>query len=185
MVELIIGGARSGKSTLAERRALESGLRVVYVATAQAGDTEMARRIAHHRARRPTGWTCVEAPLKLAAALRAHAASDALLLVDCLTLWLSNLFFAGRAAAQAEADEALDCALLAGETDALVAALPDLPGRILLVSNEVGCGIVPPQPLARLFVDEQGRLNQRVAAACGRVTLVAAGLPLELKPCAR
>ena len=100
-------------------------------------------------------------------------------------LYFQLLLLAGRAAAQAEAGEALDCALLAGETDALVAALPDLPGRILLVSNEVGCGIVPPQPLARLFVDEQGRLNQRVAAACGRVTLVAAGLPLELKPCAR
>lgn len=181
MKELIIGGARSGKSVLAERRALESGLRVVYVATAQAADAEMARRIAHHRARRPVEWACVEAPLQLAAALRAHAAADACLLVDCLTLWLSNLFFAGRAAAQAEAGEAIDCNLLAGETEALVAALPQLPGRILLVSNEVGWGIVPLQPLSRLFADEQGRLNQRVAAACERVTLVAAGLPLELK----
>jgi adenosylcobinamide kinase/adenosylcobinamide-phosphate guanylyltransferase len=181
MAELIIGGARSGKSTLAEQRALESGLRVVYVATARPGDAEMARRIAHHRARRPAEWACVEAPLELATALQAHAARNACLIVDCLTLWLTNLFFAGRTAAQAEAGESLDCALLAGETGALIEALPRLPGRILLVSNEVGCGIVPMQPLARTFADEQGRLNQRVAAVCARVTLVAAGLPLELK----
>ncbi len=182
MAELILGGARSGKSALAERRALESGLRVTYIATARAEDAEMARRVSHHRARRPAQWGCVEAPLELAAALRAHAAADACLLVDCLTLWLSNLFFAGRAAAQAESGEAPDCPLLAGQTDALVGALPTLPGRILLVSNEVGWGIVPMQPLSRLFADEQGRLNQRAAAACARVTLVAAGLPLELKP---
>lgn len=181
MAELIIGGARSGKSALAEKRALESGLRVVYVATAQVGDAEMARRIAHHRTRRPAAWGCVEAPLALATALQVHAAADACLIVDCLTLWLTNLFFAGRAAAQAEAGEPFDCALLADETVALLDALPRLPGRILLVSNEVGCGIVPMQPLSRRFADEQGRLNQRVAAACARVTLVAAGLPLELK----
>ena len=142
----------------------------------------MARRIAHHRARRPAGWGGVEAPLLLAAALREHAAADACLLVDCLTLWLSNLFFAGGAAAQAEAGAAIDCALLAAQTAALLDALPSLPGRILLVSNEIGWGGVPMQPLARSFADEQGRLNQRVAAACTRVTLVAAGLPLELKP---
>lgn len=181
MKELIIGGARSGKSALAEARARESGLAVTYVATAQAGDAEMERRIAHHRQRRPAAWQNVEAPLALAAALRQCAAPDACLLVDCLTLWLSNLFFAGRAAAQAEAGEAVDCPLLAGETAALIAALGELPGRIILVSNEVGWGIVPMNPLARLFADEQGRLNQRVAAACGRVTLVAAGLPLTLK----
>ncbi len=182
MAELIIGGARSGKSMLAEKRAQESGLRVVYVATAQGGDAEMARRIAHHRTRRPTDWACVEAPLRLAAALREHAAADACLLVDCLTLWLSNLFFAGQAAAQAEAGEALDCPLLRVETDALLDALPQLPGRVILVSNEVGWGITPMHPVSRLFADEQGRLNQRVATDCERVSLVAAGLPLELKP---
>jgi len=181
MAELILGGARSGKSALAEKRAQESGLRIVYVATAEVKDEEMARRLAHHRVRRPAHWACVEAPLQLAAALRAHAAADACLLVDCLTLWLSNLFFAGRAAAQAEAGEALDCPLLRAETDALLDALPQLPGRIVLVSNEVGWGITPMHPVSRLFADEQGRLNQHVAAACGRVTLVAAGLPLELK----
>ncbi|MBS1190791.1 MAG: adenosylcobinamide kinase [Rhodocyclaceae bacterium] len=181
MKELIIGGARSGKSALAERRAAESGLAVTYIATAQAGDGEMARRVAHHKARRPAHWGCAEEPIRLVAALETHAAPGTCLLVDCLTLWLSNLFFAGRAAAQAEAGEAIDCPLLRDETAALLDALPRLPGRIILVSNEVGWGIVPMNPLARLFADEQGRLNQRVAAACDRVTLVAAGLPLALK----
>ena len=181
MKELIFGGARSGKSRLAETRAAQSGLRVVYVATAQAFDGEMMRRIAHHRARRPADWGLVEAPLDLATRLRAHAASDVCLLVDCLTLWLSNLLFAGRAAAQAEAGEAIDCPRLLGEIEALLETLPQLPGRIVLVSNEVGWGVVPMAAVSRLFADEQGRLNQRVAALCERVTLVAAGLPLPLK----
>ncbi|OIQ97649.1 bifunctional adenosylcobalamin biosynthesis protein CobP [mine drainage metagenome] len=182
MAELILGGARSGKSALAESRARESGLRVIYLATAEARDQEMARRIEHHRARRPAEWGLAEVPLQLAAALSRHAAADACLLVDCLTLWLSNLFFAGRAGRQAEAGLAVDCPLLAGETQALLDALPALPGRILLVSNELGWGVVPMHPVSRSFADQQGRLNQRVAAVCERVTLVAAGLPLELKP---
>ncbi|MDD5175318.1 MAG: bifunctional adenosylcobinamide kinase/adenosylcobinamide-phosphate guanylyltransferase [Sterolibacterium sp.] len=181
MSELILGGARSGKSALAEKRARASGLHVVYLATAETHDAEMTRRIEHHRARRPAEWGLVETPLHLAAALRQHAAADACLLVDCLTLWLSNLFFAGHAAAQAEAGQAIDCALLADETQALLDLLPTLPGRIILVSNEVGWGIVPMEPVSRLFADEQGRLNQHVAAVAERVTLVAAGLPLELK----
>lgn len=181
MIELVIGGARSGKSIYAERRAAECGLAVTYVATAQARDGEMARRIAHHRARRPADWASVEAPLRLAEMLRAHAAPNRCLLVDCLTLWLSNLFFAGAAARQAEAGTAIDCPLLAGETQALIETLPRLPGRVLLVSNEVGWGIVPMEPLSRLFADEQGRLNQRAAGTADRVTLVAAGLPLVLK----
>ncbi|HEX5802361.1 MAG TPA: bifunctional adenosylcobinamide kinase/adenosylcobinamide-phosphate guanylyltransferase [Azospira sp.] len=183
--ELILGGARSGKSALAERRATDAaaadGLRVVYVATAEVRDAEMARRIAHHRQRRPAAWGLVEAPLQLAEALRENAAADTCLVVDCLTLWLSNLLFAGAAARQAEAGEAVDCPLLAAATDALVETLPTLPGRIFLVSNEVGWGIVPMHPVSRCFADEQGRLNQRVAAVCGAVTLVAAGLPLALK----
>ena len=181
MRELIIGGARSGKSTLAEKRAVDSGLHVIYVATAQALDTEMERRIALHQARRPATWGLVEAPLGLAAALRAQAAPDVCLLVDCLTLWLSNLLFAGVAAQQAEAGEAVDCALFAGEVQALVDTLPKLPGQIIMVSNEVGWGLVPMAAVSRLFADEQGRLNQRVAAVCDQVTLVAAGLPLRLK----
>lgn len=182
MKELIIGGARSGKSALAERRAHEGGLAVVYVATAQIHDTEMGRRIAHHRDRRPLSWGCVEEPLYLADQLERLAAPDVCLLVDCLTLWLSNLLFAGRAASQAEAGETIDCPLLRDETQALVELLPRLPGHVIIVSNEVGWGIVPMHPVSRLFSDEQGRLNQRVAAACDRVTLVAAGLPLSLKP---
>jgi adenosylcobinamide kinase/adenosylcobinamide-phosphate guanylyltransferase len=181
MKELIIGGARSGKSALAERRAADSGLAVTYIATSQVGDEEMARRIAHHRARRPAHWGCAEEPLELAAALEKYAAPDTCLLVDCLTLWLSNLFFAGKAATQVEAREAIDCPLMAGEISAFIDALGRLPGHIILVSNEIGWGVVPENRLARLFADEQGRLNQRTAAACDRVTLVAAGLPLTLK----
>ncbi|HET7776318.1 MAG TPA: bifunctional adenosylcobinamide kinase/adenosylcobinamide-phosphate guanylyltransferase [Azospira sp.] len=179
--ELIIGGARSGKSALAERRAAESGLEVVYLATARAGDGEMTRRIEHHRQRRPAHWGLVEEPLELAAALTRQAAPGRCLLVDCLTLWLTNLLFAGRAAAQAEAGEAVDCPLFHGQVQALLETLPGLPGRIIFVSNEVGWGIVPMHPVSRLFADEQGRLNQRIGALCQRVTLVAAGLPLSLK----
>ncbi len=181
MKELILGGARSGKSLLAEKRAADSGRHVIYLATAQAGDGEMARRIAHHRSRRPADWGCTEETLHLAAKLHELAAPNRCILVDCLTLWLSNLLFAGRAATQAEADQAIDCPLLAEETTLLIDSLAQLPGQIILVSNEVGWGIVPMHPVSRLFADEQGRLNQRVAAACDRVTLVAAGLPLTLK----
>ena len=181
MRELIIGGARSGKSTLAEKRALESGLRVIYVATAQALDGEMQQRIALHQARRPADWGLVEAPLNLAAALQQHAAHDVCLLVDCLTLWLSNLLFAGVAATQSEAGQMIDCPLFSGQTQALVTILPQLPGRVIMVSNEVGWGVVPMAAVSRLFADEQGRLNQRVAAVCEKATLVAAGLPVVLK----
>ncbi len=165
-IELIIGGARSGKSALAERRASESGLETIYLATATVGDGEMAARIAHHRQRRPAYWQTVEEPLQLAAALRSHASEQRLLLVDCLTLWLSNLLLGP--GLEPERGQLLDC-------------LGTLPGRIILVSNEVGWGIVPINDLARCFADEQGRLNQEVAARSARVTLVAAGLPLELK----
>jgi adenosylcobinamide kinase/adenosylcobinamide-phosphate guanylyltransferase len=187
--QLILGGARSGKSALAERRALAAeaaGYEVLYLATAQpadsAADPEMVERIRRHQQRRPAHWGLLEEPLQLAATLQAHAAPQRLILVDCLTLWLSNLLFSGAAGRQAEAGETVDCPLLSGAIGELCATLPTLPGQILLVSNEVGWGVVPANPLARLFADEQGRLNQRVAAVCERVTLVAAGLPLELKP---
>ena len=181
MIELILGGARSGKSALAERRATESGLAVSYVATAQAGDAEMARRIAHHQSRRPPHWALVEEPLHLAAALTERAAPNRCLLVDCLTLWLTNLLYAGAAARQAEAGEEVNCPLLAFETAALLDCLPNLPGRVILVSNEVGLGIVPLGAATRLYVDDAGRLNQSIARIAQRVTFVAAGLPLELK----
>ena len=170
MKELILGGARSGKSAFAQQRATASGLSVIYLATAQAGDTEMAERIARHRAARPSDWGLVEEPLALAAALRTHAAPNRCLLVDCLTLWLSNLLAAG--------DDAL-----AAETQALLTALPALPGHLLLVSNEVGQGIVPANPLARRFRDEAGYLHQAVAQCCDRVSFIIAGLPLTLKDC--
>ena len=181
MIELILGGARSGKSALAEQRALDSGLAVTYIATGEAGDAEMAERIAHHKTRRPAHWALVEEPVHLAATLRTHAATDRCLLVDCLTLWLSNLLFRGQAARQAEAGDAVNCPLLKNETVAVFDCLPQLPGRVILVSNEVGLGIVPMGAATRLYVDEAGRLNQRIAALSARVTLIAAGLPLELK----
>lgn len=169
MRTLILGGARSGKSALAERLASDSGREVVYIATAQAGDAEMAARIAHHRARRPQQWLCVEEPLHLADVLRDHARDDRCILVDCLTLWLSNLL--GDADMQG----------FERERDRLLKVLPDLPGNVLLVSNEVGLGIVPMGELTRRFVDEAGRLHQAIAALSERVVLVAAGLPLVLK----
>jgi len=181
MKELIIGGARSGKSALAQLRAQQTGLKVVVLATARAEDPEMARRVAHHRQYRPPEWISVEEPLELASALGRHASANTCVLVDCLTLWLSNLFFAGCTAKQAEGGEPLDCPLLTGHIAALLDRVPTLLGHLILVSNEVGCGIVPMNAVARAFADEQGRLNQRVAAVCDRVTLTAAGLPLELK----
>ena len=178
-LELILGGARSGKSREAERRATESGLAVTVIATAEALDAEMAARIRRHQHDRPAGWRTVEAPLALAGALRAEAAADRCVVVDCLTLWLSNLLADAHtlpAGASAE-----DLPLFRRERDALLATLPALPGRIILVANEVGLGLVPETPLGRLFRDEAGRLNQAVAALCSRVVFVAAGLPLVLK----
>jgi adenosylcobinamide kinase/adenosylcobinamide-phosphate guanylyltransferase len=169
MHSLILGGARSGKSALAERIATDSLREVVYVATAQARDEEMRVRIEHHRARRPAHWIAVEEPLALAQALCAHARADRCVLVDCLTLWLSNLL----------GNE--NPARFAHERDSLLATLPALPGEIVLVSNEVGLGIVPMGELTRRFVDEAGRLHQALAVQCERVIFVAAGLPLALK----
>ena len=166
-VTLILGGARSGKSALAERLVLESGLQPVYLATAQALDAEMADRVRRHRDGRGAGWLTVEEPLELAPALAGAAATERAVLVDCLTLWLTNLLLAERDVNTA-ADELLAC--LAG-----------LPGPAVLVSNEVGLGIVPMGELSRAFVDHAGRLHQRLAAVADWVRFVAAGLPLELK----
>jgi adenosylcobinamide kinase / adenosylcobinamide-phosphate guanylyltransferase len=169
MKTLILGGARSGKSALAERLAHESGKEVVYIATAQALDGEMAERIAHHRARRPVQWLSVEEPLALAAALREYAAPGRLLLVDCLTLWLSNAL---------GIDEG---AHFAAEHLALLEAVNASQHDIVMVSNEVGLGITPLGELTRRFVDEAGRLHQSLAATCERVVFVVAGLPLVMK----
>jgi adenosylcobinamide kinase/adenosylcobinamide-phosphate guanylyltransferase len=168
MKELILGGARSGKSALAQQRAEQSGLKVTYIATARVLDEEMAARIARHRQVRPAAWKLVEEPLALARTLQASAAADRCLLVDCLTLWLSNLLAASEAR-------------LAVEKHALLEILPMLPGYLILVSNEVGQGIVPANPLARRFRDEAGWLHQALARCCERVILTVAGLPLTLK----
>ncbi len=165
---LILGGARSGKSGHAERLVLESALEPCYLATGRAGDAEMATRIAAHRARRGDAWKVLEEPLELAAALADFAGARRAVLVDCLTLWVTNLLLAERD--------------IEAETDRLLAALPTLPGPVVFVSNEVGLGIVPIDALTRAFVDAAGNLHQRLAAMADRVELVAAGLPLRLKP---
>jgi len=169
MLELILGGARSGKSRFAERLAAESGLAVTYIATSQALDGEMSARIAHHRQRRPVHWSLMEEPLQLARVLREQAAPQRCLLVDCLTLWLTNLLMLDDAARLAEA------------RDALLECLPELPGRIILVSNETGLGVVPLGELTRRYVDEAGWLHQAVADRAQRVTFMVAGLPMTLK----
>lgn len=168
MTHLILGGARSGKSRYAEQLATASQQTVSVIVTAQAHDDEMAQRIAHHQASRPAHWQVIEAPLDLAAALQLHTRDGHCIIVDCLTLWLTNLL--------CQAPDQLQ-----HERDTLLSLLPALPGTILLVSNEVGMGIIPMGELTRRFVDEAGWLNQAVAGVCERVTLVAAGLPLALK----
>ncbi len=169
MKELILGGVRSGKSRLAEQHAIASGLEVVYIATATAEDDEMQQRIAHHRQQRPSTWQVIEEPLKLATVLQQQAAADRCLLVDCLTLWLTNLLLSD------------EVGMLARERDALIEQLQDLPGHIILVSNETGMGIVPQGELARRFGDEAGMLHQKLARICDRVILTVAGLPQVLK----
>ena len=171
MVELILGGARSGKSGYAERQAAALGPQVVVVVTATASDSEMAERIARHRADRPGHWQTLECGDQLVAALTRLAKADAsALILDCLTLWLGQLML--------DDDESR----LALEVDALLQLVAGWPGPpLLLVSNEVGLGIVPESPLARRFRDEAGRLHQRLAALADKVTLVVAGIPLCIK----
>ena len=170
MRDFILGGVRSGKSRLAEARARASGHKVLYIATARdAGDGELHARIAAHRARRPANWLLIEEPVKLADTLTAHAAHGHCLLVECLTLWMTNLL--------CEESEQV----LAQERETLVEILPALPGQIILVSNETGLGIVPITALSRRFSDEIGALHQRLAALCERVTFMVAGLPMTLK----
>lgn len=184
MRELILGGARSGKSRLAEERAIvfeALGMAVIYIATAEAQDAEMAERLAHHQGSRPAHWITVEEPVKLADTLKAQAAADRCLIVDCITLWLSALAFKGQAGAQMASGSAIACPLFAEERQALLDVLTTLPGEIILVSNEIGSGVVPENRLARRFADEQGRLNQEIAARCERVTLSVAGIALSLR----
>lgn len=169
MKTLFLGGARSGKSRLAELHAEKSGLPVTYIATATSGDEEMRRRIDAHRARRPGHWSVVEEPIRLAERLRNHGANEGCVIVDCLTLWLTNLLVA------------VDDTLFAREREALLALLPTLGGEIILVSNETNLGIMPLGELTRRFCDEAGRLHQELAQRCDRVVFTIAGLPSILK----
>ena len=165
--QLILGGARSGKSGFAQRQAESLPGELIYVATAQALDVEMADRITRHRAERGARWQTVEAPLDLAKIIDSKSRPGNVLLVDCLTLWASNLMFAERDFAQAIND--------------LTSVLAKVPGKIVLVSNEVGLGIVPDNALARRFRDVAGEVNQAVARSVDSAVFVAAGLPMVLK----
>lgn len=169
MLQLILGGARSGKSRLAEKLASESALQVVYIATSQPLDGEMNQRVALHRQRRPDSWGLIEEPIELARVLSDNAAPDRCLLVDCLTLWLTNLLMLE------------DPQLLVRERDALLNGLANLPGEIIFVSNETGLGVVPLGELTRRYVDEAGWLHQALAEQCQRVVFTVAGLPMTLK----
>ncbi|MHC8408223.1 bifunctional adenosylcobinamide kinase/adenosylcobinamide-phosphate guanylyltransferase [Pseudomonas sp. TMB3-21] len=169
MLQLILGGARSGKSRLAETLATDTGLKVIYLATSQPLDGEMNERIAHHRARRPAEWLLIEEPVELARVLRENAGADRCLLIDCLTLWLTNLLML------------VDNDRLTAEREALLDCLASLPGEIIFVSNETGMGVVPLGELTRRYVDEAGWLHQALAERCQRVVLTVAGLPLTLK----
>jgi adenosylcobinamide kinase/adenosylcobinamide-phosphate guanylyltransferase len=169
MLQLILGGARSGKSRLAEKLAADSTLQVIYIATSQPLDGEMNARVALHRQRRPDEWGLIEEPLELARVLRENAAAHRCLLVDCLTLWLTNLLMLDNPER------------LAFEREALLGTLASLPGEIIFVSNETGLGVVPLGELTRRYVDEAGWLHQALAERCQRVVLTVAGLPLTLK----
>ena len=167
---LILGGAKSGKSYVAEKLALsatEKGARPTYIATAQAFDEEMSGKIKQHRDRRGNKWHTVEAALKLPEAISSTSSPKRAILVDCLTLWLSNLIHVGLDAAQ--------------EFDKLIEAIENARGPLILVSNEVGQGIVPNNQLARRFRDLAGELNQVCAISCDKVIFVVAGLPQILK----
>jgi adenosylcobinamide kinase/adenosylcobinamide-phosphate guanylyltransferase len=183
---LILGGAPSGKSAYVERLAgeLAGDGGVLNVATAQALDDEMAARIARHRAARPAAWRTLEEPRDVGPAIEATCAGAAVVVVDCVTLWISNLLLASGAAGEglgpAEADR-VDASARAA-VDRLLAAHRSGTACTLLVSNEVGMGLVPPYPLGRLYRDVLGRVNTQIAAAADEVLLMVAGLPLRLKP---
>lgn len=165
---LVLGGARSGKSAYAQARAETLNGRLIYIATAQAFDAEMVDRIARHQADRDTRWTTVEEPLDLPATIMANSRQDTVVLVDCLTLWASNLLLA-------EQD-------LAPAMHALTKSVRGCQGPLILVANEVGLGIVPDNALARQFRDYAGSINQAAAAAAGEVVMMFAGLPMTVKP---
>lgn len=169
MLQLILGGARSGKSRLAEQIAKDSGLSVIYMATAQALDAEMQQRIAHHQQQRPAHWQVLEEPIYLADRLLQLDQPNQLILVDCLTLWLTNLLLAE------------DQALQQQQVQKLLAVLSQLHSQIILVSNETGLGVVPMGEISRRFVDEAGRLHQALGQLAHKVMFCVAGFPMILK----
>jgi len=169
MKTLILGGVRSGKSRLAEKIAIASQLPVIYVATATADDNEMQARIESHRSNRPAHWQVVEEPLHLASALKLEDAQGHCILIDCLTLWLTNLLTAS------------DTSLFEQELAALLATLPLLSSQLIMVSNETNMGVTPVGELSRRYCDEAGRLHQLLAQTCDRVIFTVAGLPQILK----
>ncbi len=173
---LILGGARSGKSDYAEKLAAEMGQGVLYIATAEAGDEEMAARIATHRAARPTAWQTLEAPRNVGAALSRIATKPEVLLLDCITLLVSNIILS----MEAEPQKAIESALQL-EIDAILTAQRQLAVPLIAVSNEVGLGLVPSYPLGRVYRDVLGRVNQKLAAEANRVLFMVAGLPLVVK----
>jgi len=177
---LILGGARSGKSRHAEALAAASGKRVVYVATAQANDAEMSARIAMHRRQRDPNWQTLEESILLGDVIRCYGNEGNVILIDCLTLWLSNLlFYDGRAYPEIGTIEPPE--KFHQQRADLLQALEEAKGDVILVSNEVGNGIVPSGAISRWFVDEAGRLHQEIAAICDKAMLIVAGLPLSLK----
>ncbi|ENV07557.1 bifunctional adenosylcobinamide kinase/adenosylcobinamide-phosphate guanylyltransferase [Acinetobacter sp. Ac_3412] len=169
MLQLILGGARSGKSRLAEQTAKDTGLSVIYIATAQALDAEMQQRIAHHQQQRPAHWQVLEEPIYLADRLLQCDQANQLILVDCLTLWLTNLLLAE------------DLALQQQQMQKLFEVLPQLQSQIILVSNETGLGVVPMGEISRRFVDEAGRLHQTLGQLANKVMFCVAGFPMILK----
>ena len=181
---LVLGGARSGKSTYAEALAGQLGERVLYVATAEPLDGEMQARVVAHQARRPQAWTTLEAPLDAAAALRgtSESAGVEVVLLDCLTLLVSNILLAAAASEDLPEPDATEVrSRVEAEIDALLAAYRELGMHLVIVSNEVGLGLVPPYPLGRTYRDCLGWANQALAQAADRVILMVAGLPLDLK----
>lgn len=174
---LVLGGARSGKSTYAQRLAAERGQAVVYVATAEAGDGEMAARIAAHRTERPAHWQTIEAPRAVGAAIQSDAGQAEVILIDCLTLLANNVIVPLPESVTAQAAEAA----LNVEVEGLLNAYTANHAEWIIVSNEVGLGLVPPYPLGRVYRDALGRANQRLAAAADEVLFMVAGLPLKVK----